>query len=156
MICSRQTFSRRMRSGPLVLMVWVCFASLLSGCNSGPKVAPVSGKATLDGKPLKFGTVMFQQATGGQPAVGEIQSDGSFQLSTFRQGDGAIVGTHLIRVACYSSQDPASGLKGGDSLGNLMIPVKYTVLTSSGLTAEVPGEGLESFVIELKSDRPAR
>lgn len=99
---------------------------------------------------------MFQNVTGGQPATGEIQPDGSFVLSTFRSEDGAIVGKHRVRVVCYSSQDPSQSGPVGDSLGRLLIPQAYTSLGASGLSAEVPAEGLEGYTIELSSNGPGR
>jgi hypothetical protein len=118
----------------------------------------VRGTATLDGVPMKFGTVMFQCQSGGQPARGEIQPDGSFVLSTFRPEDGALVGKHQIRVVCYSAQDPAKRGAGpiGDSLGTLLIPERYTSLGASGLSFEVkPGEN-EPVKLELVTKAPRR
>ncbi|WP_197527711.1 hypothetical protein [Posidoniimonas polymericola] len=126
------------------------------GCSSHPSVAPVSGKVTLDGEPLRFGSVMFQAVSGGQPATGKIQEDGTFSLSTFGDDDGAIVGKHRVRVVCYSSQDPAVAAAAGpagDSLGRLLIPEKYTSLGASGLTAEVPADGLSGHEIALESGK---
>lgn len=126
---------------------------LLVGCNRGLQVAPVAGRVTLDGKPLKFGSVMMQSGSGGQAAIGEIQPDGSFVMSTFRPEDGAIVGQHRIRVTCFSAQDPAVRATAGDTLGKLLIPQKYTVFSASGLTADVPAEGLPELLLELKTER---
>src|SRR6476620_3166559 len=78
---------------------------LLAGCNRGPKMVPVTGKVIYNGKPLEFGVVMFQPPSG-QPAQGKIQPDGTFTLSTYRLNDGAVVGKHKIRVACYESMRP--------------------------------------------------
>ncbi|MCA9239252.1 MAG: hypothetical protein KDA37_03595 [Planctomycetales bacterium] len=134
-------------------------ALALGGCHSRPPLGKVTGRVTLDGKPLGFGKVMFQNTHGGQPAIGDIESDGTFVLSTFTPGDGAIVGSHRVRVVCYSSQDPAKmALDGpaGDALGELLIPEKYSSLGASGLTAEVPAEGLEGLEIELHSKEGRR
>jgi hypothetical protein len=121
------------------------------GCNRGPQVAPVRGRVVLDGQALKFGTVMFQHSQGGQPSVGEIAPDGSFVLSTSRPEDGAIVGTNKVRVTCYSSQSPENRDAGGDSLGTLLIPRKYTIFSSSGIEFDVPPEGLTDVTVELSS-----
>lgn len=133
-------------------------AAMAVGCSRGPATAKVTGSVTLDGKPLAFGSVMFQGATGGQPARGDIQPDGTFALTTFATGDGAIVGNHRVRVVCYSSQDPAKQGQGpmGDSLGTLLIPERYTSLGASGISAEVPPEGLDDFKIELVSKGTGR
>ncbi len=142
------------RTQPIVAVYAVLLMITLTGCDSRPAMGPVAGKVTLDGKPLAFGKVMFQNVAGGQPATGEIQPDGSFVLSTFRPEDGAIVGNHRIRVVCYTSQDPAVVAKSGpagDALGELLIPERYSSLGASGLSADVPPAGLEGFNIELIS-----
>lgn len=72
----------------------------IAGCSNQPEVAPVRGLVTMDGKPLPGGRVMFQPiATGddknvGKVAMGQIQPDGSFVLTTYKNGDGAVVGPH--------------------------------------------------------------
>lgn len=150
--------SRRLTSERWTAGAAIALSALIAGCDAGPATAPVTGTVTLDGEPLRFGKVMFQSVEGGQPARGEIGADGAFALGTFRRGDGAIVGTHRVRVVCYSSQDPANAGKGpaGDSLGRLLIPERYTSLGASGLTAEVPSGGLTEYTIELSSQRPGR
>lgn len=117
----------------------------LMGCqdSSGPQMVPVEGKVLYNGKPLKFGSVAFQDARG-QVSAGLVQADGTFALSTHTPGDGAAVGRYKVRVVCYSSQKP--GFKesrepmGEMSLGKLLIPRKYTLYDLSRLTADVTEE----------------
>ena len=128
---------------------------VFAGCGGGPQLAEVAGAVTLDGTPLKFGSVVFQHVEGGQPARADIAPDGSFQLSTFRQNDGARVGKNRVQVTCYKSQDPALANAGptGDSLGPSLIPRRYTRGVTSGIVVEVPAEGLDGLAIELDSKR---
>lgn len=127
----------------LVLLASTC------GCDHGPTMAPVTGKVLYNGKPLQFGSVAFQPPQG-QPAEADIQPDGTFVLSTYRLRDGAVVGRHKVRVACYESQRPnAQQAAGEQKLGRLLIPVKYTLFDQSGLTAEVRESGNEPIVLEL-------
>mgnify|MGYP007073286773 CR=1 FL=1 len=115
----------------------ICLAT--SGCRDTPAVVPVSGRVLYNGEPLQFGTVMFQPAVG-QAAVGEIQPDGSFTLSTYEPGDGAVPGAHKVCVRCYEGQRPGAGLKqtGGEvTLGALLIPRKYTRFGTSGLAVDI-------------------
>lgn len=133
-----------------VMLVGLALALTSGGCRRGPEIVSVSGKVTFNGQPLKFGSVTFQPQKG-QPARGEIQSDGTFTLSTFKPGDGAVVGPHKVRVACYESQRAPANTGGGEqSLGKLLIPVKYTFFDQSGLTAEVKPSDNAPFLIELK------
>jgi hypothetical protein len=131
----------------------------LTGCGeSMPTMAPAKGKVTYKGQPLKFGTVMFQPSSG-QSAKGEIQPDGTFDLSTERYGTGpaapgAAVGLHSVRITCYEGQAPAAP-NGGDQerpLGRSLIPEHYTNVESSGLKAEVKPDA-PPFLFELKDSK---
>jgi hypothetical protein len=136
---------------PLLSIVLLSLAASLSGCSDKPAVAPVSGQVTYNGKPLPYGSVGFQPAQG-QPSGAAIQPDGSFRLSTFAEFDGAIIGSHKVKVTCYASQRPsqqAQKTAGEFVLGESLIPAQYSFLDQSGLTAEVPAAGTESILIEL-------
>jgi len=76
---------------------------ILAGC--GPKtqsLAVVTGKVTLNGRPLKGATVVFtpDRAKGGRgPQSFDVTGDdGSFTLRTM-DAPGAVVGWHLITVS---------------------------------------------------------
>src|SRR5262249_16128995 len=85
------------------------FAS--GGCGSGrgkmAEMGKVSGKVTYNGRAVSKGTVSFFPILGkggetGQSALGELGSDGSFELTTFDTGDGAITGQHKVIVMVQS------------------------------------------------------
>lgn len=102
-------------------------------------VAPVEGRVLYRGKPLEFGSVLFQPDVG-PTARGIIQPDGTFRLSTYGNGDGAVLGTHRVQIGCFEGQRP--GAETGDAasetaLGRPLIPRRYTRFDQSGLTAEV-------------------
>ena len=123
------------------------------GCNRGPKMVPVTGTVRLNGRPLEFGVITFQPPAG-QPAQGDIQTDGTFTLSTYKLNDGAIVGKHKVRIACYETQRPGTVKGPGEqSLGKLLIPEKYTFFDQSGFTAEVSADRNEPFVFEMVGPR---
>jgi hypothetical protein len=76
-----------------------------SGCGGSERfsVAPVKGKVICGGKPVAEGIVQFapisaQPPSGnkagrpGKSGAGEIKSDGTFEISTYVMGDGAVVG----------------------------------------------------------------
>lgn len=99
--CSRPAaFSLRSKA------VGVAICSLgLAGCGSGGQfpVAKASGEFHVDGKPLTVGRVMLspiasgESATkAGRPAFGDLNADGAFVLSTYGEGDGAVVGKHRV------------------------------------------------------------
>jgi hypothetical protein len=128
---------------PVVFLVLAC-----AGCNSGtPEVAIVRGKVMLNGKPLTTGQVATLPAVG-KGANGLIQSDGSFELSTFGRGDGATIGTHKAIVVAYQ-QVADSGPESGD--GKLLVPKRYVNPEKSGLQIEVKSGEVNELVLELTS-----
>ena len=127
---------------------------LMAGCGDGPHVVPVEGKVQFaDGEPLPFGSVMFQPPAG-KPARGIIQSDGTFEMTTETEGDGAVVGMNLVRITCTTSQDPAVQARSGDApvmkLGESLIHERYSILGSSGLTADVKPSDNQPFVFTVE------
>jgi hypothetical protein len=99
------------------------------------ETAPLHGKVTLDGQPLSSGYVTVVTSRG-RSSSGEVQPDGTFEMSTYQPGDGAQVGSHPV-VVTPVPQDVAipPGAK------RVPIPERYQRAGTSGLTAEVkPGE----------------
>jgi hypothetical protein len=105
---------------------------------SRPTLVAVKGKITLKGQPLTKGIVRFEPDGYGRMATGEVQSDGSFVLGTYEKGDGAVVGQHRVFVTDT-----------GASPRKELVPEKYTVPTTSKLTAAVDPEHAD-FTFDLK------
>jgi hypothetical protein len=124
------------------------------GCGGGPSLpgrAKVTGKVTLDGKPLARGTVTFApdnaRGTTGPAAVGQIGADGKYELTTDRSGrggDGAVIGFH--RISVQSREDVEAG-----QLAKSLIPAAYEDPDRSGLTAEVKAGQANEVNLELHS-----
>jgi hypothetical protein len=118
----------------------VLFALAVSaGCSKSPHdVAPVRGTVTIDGKPLAVGRVMFAPASkgdglnAGKPALGPIQSDGSYVLGTYGEDDGAVVGEHTITILGPRKKSPlatpVSVLPSGPKFDRLTVPRRFTVV----------------------------
>jgi hypothetical protein len=134
----------------------LALAALLLAVNWGcapktdrPETLPVSGKVTYKGQPVTKGTITFQ-SDGGQAATGEIQSDGTYRLSTFADRDGALPGHHKVMIIANDA-DPT--LMPGSSPGYKppkdLVPKKYAKLETSGLTADV-SKDKTTFEFELK------
>ncbi len=136
------------RIGEKCGLVMLCAAA---GCGSGRlPTAPVEGKVLYNGEPLRFGSVMFQPDSG-PIARGAINSDGTFELSTYTRGDGAVIGKHRVRIACFEDQGPEADtpdLSGEPGIGKPLIPRKYTRSSTSGLSVEVK-QSNEPLVFEL-------
>lgn len=129
---------------------------LLMGCSRGPEMVPVTGKVLYKNKPLEYGSVMLAPADGGDPARGQIQPDGSFQLTTITaDGDvreGVRVGRCSVRVTAFESQGPGGGRVSPDAemmLGRSAVPRKYQSFGTSGLTVEVTPDMELPVVLEL-------
>lgn len=85
------------------------------GCSGGGKPIKVEGKVTLDGKPLPEALIQFlpEGEQGGPPANGLSGTDGTFRLTTFNSGDGALPGTYKVTVTVGTEEDSShADLKG--------------------------------------------
>ena len=82
------------RATALIAMLIACH-----GCSpkGGMPTAPVSGTVTYQGNPVTSGTVMFVPQTG-KAATGNIGPDGHYTLTTYDEGDGAVLGTHRVEI----------------------------------------------------------
>jgi len=87
------------------LTAWaVLVSALCAGCGSSPALpvsppVPVKGRVTFRGKPLTQGRIVLEPTDGGHDAEGTIQPDGTFALTTFKEGDGALLGVHRVVIA---------------------------------------------------------
>jgi hypothetical protein len=73
---------------------------LVAGCiKSGPEVAPVSGRVTVDGQPMENVDVVFQPENSGSPSYGRTDKDGHYTLGYNRNVQGALVGSHNVGIS---------------------------------------------------------
>lgn len=79
---------------------WLLLIAAGAGCGTGkPATYPVEGTVRFeDGELVTFGMVEFHQPAQKLSARGKIRSDGTFSMSTFEPGDGAVAGTHRVMV----------------------------------------------------------
>ena len=122
----------------------VLVLAIASGCGRAlPETAPVEGRVTIAGQPLKTGTIMFFP-TQGRPAIGVIDPDGVYRLTTFVENDGAVLGSHAVTI---QADEVIGGVKPtsyadeniGVGAGELrhLVPINYGDRDTSGLTAQV-------------------
>jgi len=134
-----------MKNGWLVrviprLIVLGCLTLVATGCsgNKGPKLVPVSGKVTLDGKPLPGGVVNFfpaKEPDSKYHSVATIDSSGTYKLTTNGK-DGAPLGSYKVTVA--TEMPPGADVKPGEMPPKLpAIHHKYKILDQTPLTVEV-------------------
>ncbi len=136
--------------------------TVLSGCGEdvGPpdKPYPVRGKVTYkeDGSPVTEGTIWFIYESG--PAKesggfsnyeprGQIQSDGSYQLSTAGENDGAPIGTYKV----YIQQPTIEGAEGQPEQEKNIVKEPYRKRETTPLTAEVKSG---SNTIDIQVEKP--
>jgi hypothetical protein len=131
-------------SAPCMLL----FLSVV-GCGGGPKRPPtygVRGVITLDGKPLVDAIVTFRPQSNQRPANGRTDSSGTYTLSTFSSGDGAMAGAFAVAITKYNAPSVVAAATEEDGYvppaGQLPTPKnvldkKYADITTSGLTATV-------------------
>lgn len=119
----------------------------LVGCGGG-KTAPVNGRVKLkdgsDVSVLAGYALTFEAEEGKTSAVGEVDRDGTFKLSTFGANDGAMPGKYRVAINPPNNPDP------DEPPTRSKLPARYANLETSGLTAEVkPGQNN----IELELDK---
>src|SRR5262245_17357041 len=77
----------------------ILLATVVAGCNnSGPEIAPVHGRVTLNGQPLANADIQFQPDGAKRPSMARTDAQGGYELVYRRGQSGAIVGTHSVRI----------------------------------------------------------
>ncbi len=119
------------------LLVGPCWGC---GSSSGtlPLLIAVKGKVTYKGQPVAKGVIQFEPDGYGRKARGQLQSDGTFELTTLKPGDGVVAGEHRISLSELDK-----------SLAKDRALRKYASPNTSHLTAEVSQEK-NQFVFDLK------
>lgn len=125
----------------------------LLGCNkSKTSVYPVSGEVVFaNGTPLTGGVVELRSIDSDANARGFIEEDGTFELTTYKSGDGAVQGEYQVLV-----QPPLPQTRDVDELnrrGLLKsdIDPKYQKYETSGLSFKVTADGSKNHLhIELQ------
>jgi hypothetical protein len=130
-----------------------CVLVLLAGCGgSGPKPVPVSGRVTLDNKPLANATLQFVPAAGAQEgapplsSVGTTAEDGRYELilNNAAKTKGALAGKYKVIVTLGAQS-------GGDSRPTYhkQLPERYN--RKSELECEIPAGGRDDANFDLTS-----
>ena len=137
------------------LLTACLLASLITGaigCSDSGGRERVTGRVTLDGKPLAEGTVSTKLEKG-RGSSGQIQPDGTFTLGHPADGPGAALGTHSVSVVAIEGGTERLDDEEVEISGQIrsLVPLKYNSPRTSGLTIEVTAGGENNFTLELKS-----
>jgi hypothetical protein len=149
------------------LLVVAAALIVVIGCGDDTglgKRYPVTGKVTFKDEPLEKGRIDFipTDLQNGRPATGTIQ-DGAFRLTTLTPNDGALPGDYKVTISALSVDNTAVEKtimeQGGGGRqheiamatqkGKPLVPAKYQLADTSGLTATVKEES-NSFTFDLQ------
>jgi hypothetical protein len=126
----------------LLLVALALCPLFLSGCGkSKTRLNPTTGQVFVNGVPAHQATVVFFPVT----EEGEAQAlavaypaavvgpDGTFELTTFKKGDGAVAGDYIVAVVwCETTKVDGDVLESGDKLEG-----KYATRFCSPLRATI-------------------
>ena len=135
---------------------WIALAAMLlvsTACGDGRiKTYPVTGKVLVDGQPIGGLRVVLYPIEGSeefeqQRPIAYTEADGTFQMMTFKPGDGAPAGDYRVGIKW-----PGGGQKSRSNAHDEGRPTRPRgpdafqgrfKPENSGLTAEVPSGGTE-------------
>jgi len=121
-------------------------------------VYPTSGRVTVDGQPAAGAIVTFYgdedrlRGPGLPVPMATTQEDGTFQVSSFGNQDGAPAGKFNVTVTWPEPLPPGADEEFYQPADRLQ--GRYADPKTSGLSVEVPEGGGELPVLELKSSGP--
>ena len=120
-------------SGARYDALWTYVTPGLPDCNI-PRI-----EVTIDGQPLTVGQVSVSPQ-GTRSAIGRLDAEGRFTLSSYEIGDGAPIGTHAATVTAVEGIDERSN--------RWHAPKKYANKVSAGLWVTIDGP-TDDLKIEL-------
>lgn len=144
---------------PIVLL----FAVGCTGSTGDTKpTAPVKVTVTQKGKPVEGATVTFTVPNNPPPAFGITDAQGVATLKTYKDGDGALIGSHTVTIVKVELGKSKGKDEGSQDEGNYkpspgetpiptlkdLLPGKYKLPGTSGLTADVKS-GKNEFTFDL-------
>ena len=124
-----------------LILVCVC----ATGCKSSDGFGYVSGKVTLDGKPLEDAQVVFISQSGGSTSYGRTDKNGEFSMIFSRSVKGAFLGENLVRI---TTADVVMDEKGNEIKKPELVPEKYNATSEEIRNVE---SGSNYFEFKLTS-----
>lgn len=131
-----------------------CLAAIASivacGCSGGdtPDLGKVTGKVTLDGKPVAGANIQFYPTEGGRASSAVSDDSGQYELTYKGDLKGAKVGPHVVSVTTAMSPEGEPGDENYKPGQEETIPEKYQ--GDSELKVDVKA-GDNEIPLELKS-----
>jgi hypothetical protein len=131
---------------PLLLLASV-------GCGKSYKLAPVSGRVMMDGRPLAGAEVSFYPEVGSKDipyASGTTDTQGNYKLEVLVEGsttEGAVVGENRVQISRSKLSGEKKITPKNMSGGLDDVPAKYN--RDSTLTFTVPPDGSREANFQL-------
>ncbi len=138
------------------LPVLGALAVLFAGCSKEPyETAPVSGRITLNGKPVANVAITFQPVAPegninpGPGSHGRTDADGRYTLKLIgKETSGAVVGKHKVRIQNFNTEDTDPG----DDRPKVFkppvpIPAKYNTLEGMDFVVPAGGTSTADFAL---------
>lgn len=134
----------------------------LAGCGpGGGPIGKVNGKIVAGGQPVTGGSLTFapiesSKENPASPASGQVKPDGTFVLSTNKEGDGAAVGKHRVNYSWPARKGRESWDETDPNAGP---PPPETISPFEGMVVKQPAEvevkaGTNDITIELVPGPP--
>ena len=118
-------------------------AMTLLGCSDGrPQRVEVSGRVLIDGRPIRLGFIRLIPPND-RAAVGNIDGEGRFTLTTYDEHDGCVPGMHVAEVIAVEVLNASSQ--------RWHAPKKYANAETSGVRVQID-EATDDLVVELTWD----
>ena len=119
------------------------------GCSSsGPEIATVSGRITMDGKPLAHATVVFSPENG-RPAGARTDADGNYVLNFTEGRSGAIPGTNTVQITTVRDAEKDENGKTLIPESKETVPMEYNAASKLTFNVEPKKKNVANF--DLKS-----
>jgi hypothetical protein len=113
------------------LIIIGCTLVLIGCTNSKPKPVPVSGSLTVGKKEADGALIRLwpeNESKDGIRPLGYVQADGTFKLTSFQEGDGAIPGKYKVTVEWRPKKKSTMEPDGPDRLKGRYADPKSTKL----------------------------
>jgi hypothetical protein len=133
-------------------VVMAAMLPVVIGCGEPSGLVGFTGEVSLDGAPLKYGTIRLTSMGPDMAARGTKIHEGRYEVT---QTKGLPPGTYHVSISAgaeseteYATKAPGGGP--GMAFAKQLIPAEYNV--DSDKTVEVSMEGDNHFVFEILSD----
>lgn len=127
-----------------ILVSLIAVNSVLSGCGpSGPVMHTVTGKITFDGKPVKEGSITFEDPKTGAAQRAELTPEGTYTISLQDGNYQICIEPLMVERKSKADTPPDYIYKKSDD-----IPEKYRATAEAGLKYTVSGPG--TYNLDMK------